>query len=73
MLDKIVSEELNVLDCTMTYAEDQIGYVANIVGLSLGRVSITIYSIYFANYATICRVQAKVLLMSPTTNWMSVC
>jgi primase-polymerase (primpol)-like protein len=34
---------------------------ATIVGLSLGRVSITIYSIYFANYATICRVQAKVL------------
>jgi len=31
------------------------------LGLSLGRVSITIYSIYFANYPTICRVQAKVL------------
>jgi len=32
------------------------------LGLSLGRVSITIYGIYFANYATICRVQAKVLI-----------
>lgn len=36
MLDKIVSEELNVLDGTMTYAEDQIGYVANIGNMNSG-------------------------------------